>query len=105
MEDALEEQIKVKNEIEKLKNLQDRLPLNQKKKKKQKQKQKGNKRKALNFQNAIRVLKGRQKLLNGIESGIFSIENQVRKFCEENYKIRNVEQSINSEIFREYFGY
>ena len=33
MEDALEEQIKVKNEIEKLKNLQDRLPLNQKKQK------------------------------------------------------------------------
>ena len=33
MEDALEEQIKVKNEIEKLKNLQDRLPLNQKKNK------------------------------------------------------------------------
>ena len=47
MEDALEEQIKVKNEIEKLKNLQDRLPLNQKKKNKKKTKRK--KKKSIKF--------------------------------------------------------
>ena len=87
MEDALEEPIKVENEIDKLKK-STKSPLPQKKKrkkkekkkKKQKQKQKEKqKTKALNFQNAIRVLKGSQKLRNGIESGIFSIENHVRK--------------------------
>ena len=40
MEDALEEQIKVKNEIEKLKNLQDPLPLNKKKTKTKKRNKK-----------------------------------------------------------------
>ena len=80
MEDALEEPIKVENEIDKLKK-STKSPLPQKKKKKKEKKRKEKqKTKALNFQNAIRVLKGSQKLRNGIESGIFSIENHVRKF-------------------------
>ena len=82
MEDALEEPIKVENEIDKLKkSTKSALPQKKKKRKKEKKKKKEKqKTKALNFQNAIRVLKGSQKLRNGIESGIFSIENHVRKF-------------------------
>ena len=82
MEDALEEPIKVENEIDKLKkSTKSDLPQKKKKRKKEKKKKKEKqKTKALNFQNAIRVLKGSQKLRNGIESGIFSIENHVRKF-------------------------
>ena len=64
LEDVLEEQIKFGNETDIFK--ESRKPKNLDKKEK----------KALNFENTHRLLRGRQKLLNGFESGIISIKTR-----------------------------
>ena len=61
-----EEQINFKNEIDKFKESPKAKTLNKKKKN------------LLNFENAHTFNRGRQKLFNGFESGIFSIRKQTQ---------------------------
>ena len=66
LQDPLEKQIKLKNEIDKVK--ESTKPKNLDK----------NEKKSLTFENAYKILGGKQKVFNGFESEIFSIKKQTQ---------------------------